>query len=64
VARERIGALFAPTVVVKLLLILAYLVLLSGCALRTCHTQQVPMFWVDGSTSSITVTTCHPNLKR
>jgi uncharacterized protein YceK len=44
---------------VKLLLILSTLVLLSGCASRVCHIRHVPMFWVDGSTSSITVTTCN-----
>jgi len=49
---------------VKLLLILAHVALLSGCAWRTCHTRQVPMFWVDGSTSTLTITTCHPVFKR
>jgi hypothetical protein len=44
---------------VKLLLILSTLMLFSGCASRVCHIRLIPMFWVDGSTSSITITTCN-----
>jgi hypothetical protein len=47
-----------------LLMILATSLLLSACASRTCHIQRVPMFWVDGSISTITLTTCHPTVKR
>ena len=46
-----------------ILVLLTALCLLSGCAARACHVQSVPMYWADGSESTMQVTVCAPRFR-